>query len=216
MFINIYLLVLFSTSIISIFSFNKIDESYKFLALLIYCTFLTEISAILFAKYFHSNHNVFQIFTIIEYYFYTKIFSAFIKAEKLKKIISFSFYIFLIISILNIFFLQPISTSNTNTIILECYLIVVMSLLLFIDIRNNLEYHNILTEEVFWFNSAVFIFYSINIIIWGLRSLKVYNLKNPPEIVYNQLLWFLCIILYSVFTISIVKNARKSKNHVRG
>ncbi len=214
MLLRIYYFVLISGILISIYSYKKNSKVFKLLIKLIAITFFTEMTAILIVKYLPTNSYVFQIFTPLEYYFYTKIFSAFIKAEKLKKLISLSFYIFLIISLLNIIFLQPLSTSNTNTIILECYLIVVMSLLLFIDIRNNLEYHNILKEEVFWFNSAVFIFYSINIIIWGLRSLKVYNLKNPPEIVYNQLLWFLCIILYSVFTISIVKNAKKLTQNV--
>lgn len=198
-----YLALIFSvlTGLISIpFS----DKGFKAVSLLLVITFISEIVAkCLVSSAGFSNNIVYHIFTPIEFLLYAIVYNYFLKSQKWKKIL-ITFVVFMIIcEVTNSIFLQGLKQTNTNTIILESIMLIILSLRLFLKIREAAIFQNILHSGIFWFNSAVLIYYSINILVWGFHSIKVYQLINPPTIIYKLLL-LLSGLLYITFAVSIL------------
>lgn len=122
---------------------------------------------------------------------------------------SVSAILLILAEIINTIYFQPLSFSNTNIMILESVLLVFFTLILFAEIKDHTLYENLLKEGVFWFNSAVLIYYAFNILVWGFHSFKIYMLDNPPVLIYRINLIF-SAVLYIVYTyanhLSIQKN----------
>lgn len=200
-----YVLLLFGalTSLVFIY---RIDFSFKLLAVLIILTLTSELTAKYISFSLRKDNNiVYHFFTLVEYVFYSLIYASFFNSKKWNYILA-AFVIFLMTAeLVNALYFQPLSSSNTNTTILESVLLIFLSLSLFNKIREDSNYKNILKESIFWFNCAVLIYYPFNILIWGFHSIKVYQLKNPPILIYYINLLF-SGLLYLVFSLSIIIN----------
>jgi hypothetical protein len=89
--------------------------------------------------------------------------------------------------------------------ILESVILVFLSLMLFLRIKESSSYENLLIEGIFWFNSGVLMYYAFNILVWGFHSIKIYHMINPPNIIYSINLFF-CGLLYLAYFIAIYLN----------
>lgn len=201
-----YYIILFIASIGSLVLFFKIDNVYRWISLLLFITLASEVSS----RYISysigvSNNTIYHFFVPIEFILYAVIFSKFIKSKKWDKYLIILSIVVIIAEVFNTMFLQPINQTNTNTMILESVILVFLSLMLFLRIKESTMYENLVLEGVFWFNSAVLMYYAFNILVWGFHSIKVYNLDNPPTIIYDINLFF-CGLLYLTFFISIYLN----------
>jgi hypothetical protein len=119
--------------------------------------------------------------------------------------LGFSFLFLLLAEIINIVFFQPLHIANTNTIIIESIFLICISLAMFNKIRESMQYQHLLKEGIFWFNSAVLIYYSISFLIWGFHSIRVYEMKNPPLVIYSLNLFF-SALLYLFYSFSLFEN----------
>lgn len=187
--------------------YKKTDLPYKWLTTLMILTLVSE----LIAKYIAfgieiSNSVVYHIFTPIEYTIYVIIFINFIQNNKLNILLWTSALLLLLFEIGNTIFFQPLQETNTNTMIAESTLLVILSLRLFLKIRATPSQQNILKRGDFWFASAVLCYYAFNILIWGFHSMKVYLLDNPPQIIYNVNM-LLSGFLYITFITAIILNS---------
>lgn len=198
---SFYYCCLFLSAWFGIMYFRIVSRPFLFLILLVWLVLISE----LFAKYVsyvwhQSNNFVYHIFTPFEFFIYGFIYSQLLGDKKLKIVISILVLFIFVFEVINTFFLQSIHQSNTNTIIVENIFLVTLSLMLFIRIKEVPTYQNLLTEPVFWFNSIILIYYAFNIMIWGFHNLKVYNLANPPNLMYDINLVF-SGMLYLIFSI---------------
>lgn len=185
---------------------KQVSAPFKWLALLLILTFISESTAKFISFSLKKDASlVYHIFTLVEFLLYTAIYRSFFKAKIWDRILALSFFILLSAEILNVVFLQNLKTDNTNTLILESLLLVFISLGLFNNIKERAAYENLLKEGAFWFNSMVLFYYSFSILIWGFHSIKVYQMKNPPIIIYYLNL-LLSGLLYLVFSISLFLN----------
>jgi hypothetical protein len=208
-----YYLLLFTGVLVSILLFNRLESPFKWLAILLILTLVSES----IAKYISSslgkpNNIVYHIFTIIEYILYAVIYSQLFRNSGWRRILIISVFILITAEIINVLFFQPLYVDNTNTMILESIFLIIISLSLFNKIRADMEYNNILQEGIFWFNSAVLFYYSFDILIWGFHSIKVYRLENPPTLVYSINL-LISGFLYLFYTIAIFLNFYFHRNY---
>lgn len=187
--------------------FNKVDKAFRWLSFLVIITLLSELTAKYISIGLHKpNSIVYHIFTSVEYGMYAVIYKMFFNnSKRWNTFLIVSFIVLAISEIFNTVYLQPLLVSNTNIMIAESVLLVALSLGLFIRIRETPVYNNILKEGVFWFNSAVLVYYSFNILVWGFHNIKIYQLKNPPNIIYNINLLF-SGLLYLVYAASVFLN----------
>jgi hypothetical protein len=170
---------------------GKVSGPFQWLSVLILMTLLSEGLAKT-VVYFHlfSNNVIYHFFTPLEYGLYVIIFSKIFESKRVIRLLYASWAILVLAEIFNTIYFQPFDQTNTNIMILESVLLVFFSLLLFLKIKDSLKYDNLLTEGVFWLNSAILVYYSFNILVWGFHSFKIYNMDNPPVIIYKVNLLF--------------------------
>jgi hypothetical protein len=202
-----YYSCLLLSAISGLYCIKKVDTAFRWLAMLIVLTFLSE----LIAKYISyglnkQNNIIYHIFTPIEYTFYILIFTQFLHNKKRQKLFWFSALGLFLLEIGNTIFFQKLNEAPTNVIMVECVLLVFLSLLLFLKIRESPSQGNLLREGVFWFNSAVLCYYAFSTLHWGFHNMEVYNMENPPLILYH-LNKILSGFLYLTFSMAILLNA---------
>lgn len=202
---SLYYCSLILAALISIFLFIRADAPFRWLALLVVLTLISELSAIYILRFSKTNSIVYHFFTPIEYFFYTMIYYRFFRNKKWLYFLMGSVICLLLLEVLNTIYLQPLQVDNTNIAIVESIFLVFLSLMLFVNIRTSLASENILKEGVFWFNSIVLIYYTFNILISGFHSFKVYQFQNPPMVIY-QINFLLSGLLYLVYSLSIILN----------
>ena len=207
-----YYSILIISAIISIMYFSKVDKTFKWVCILIILTLASELMAkfVVPLNLYKSNNIVYHIFTIVEYFMYTIIYKMFFKNKKWDAILLICFVSLTIAAIFNTIFFQPFHVTPTNIMLAESVLLVFLSLSLFIRIRAIAAFDNILKEGIFWFNSVVLFYYSFNILVWGFHNIMIYQLEEPPKIVYDILLLF-SGLLYIAYTTSIVLNHFSTK-----
>jgi hypothetical protein len=199
-----YYSILPTAAAISLFYYKKVEQTFKWICALIILTCISELIAKYVGMRYHENGIVYNIFTPVEYFMYAMIYSKFLNSKKWRTILRITILCLLFLGIINIIFFQPTRDSPTNTMTIESVLLVFLSLLLFINIREKPVYENIVMEGVFWFNSAILFYYSFDILIWGFYEV-MYHMKDPPNINSNMLL-LSSGLLYVVFAFSIVLN----------
>ncbi len=205
-----YYCSLLLSAVTGCYFYKKIETPYKWLTILLVFTLVSELIAKFIAYGMgHPNSIVYHIFTPIEYTLYVTIFLHFIQQKKWNKLFWLSAVALLLFEIVNTLFFQSLQETNTNTMILESCLLVCLSLLLFLKIRETPSKRNILKEGIFWFNSAVICYYSFNIIIWGFHNMEVYMLDNPPQFIYDFNM-ILSGLLYLTYLTAIFLNTKKS------
>ena len=203
---SFYYSILFIGALTGLLLVNRVNTPFKWLSILLMVTLMSELLAKYLSSYLKISSNpVYHFFTVIEYLLYVIVYRYFFAAKLWSKILTISAWIFFTAEIINVIFFQPMQTTNTNTMILESLLLIFLSLSLFLKLRASIEYENILLEGVFWFNASVLFYYSFNILIWGFHSIRVYELKNPPDIIYSLIL-LLSGLLYLFYSASIILN----------
>jgi len=215
MFIEFYNVFYYSSLIISaligIVYFKKVETPFRWIAILIWMTLLSEGVA----KYIaygigQTNNEVYHIFTPLEYIIYIFIFTGFLNSKKWNAMLWLSAAGLVLLEIGNTIYFQSWKEMNTNTIITENVLLVFLSLVLFLRIRKIPFQQNLLKEGVFWFNSGVLCYYAYNIMISGLQSMKVYLLDNPPLVIYDFNL-ILSGLLYLTYSAAILLSSTNRK-----
>ncbi len=199
-----YYCILPLAAVISLLYFKRADKAFKWLCILIFLTCLSEFTALYVGLHYGFNGIVYDVFTPIEYFMYANIYSLFLNDKKWKKILPLTVAFLIFVDVINVLFFQHITEVPTNTINIEMVMLVFLSLLLFINIREKPVYENIIGEGVFWFNSAVLFYYSFKILIWGFYGV-MYNMKDPPKINSNMLL-FSSGLLYLLYVFCILLN----------
>ena len=199
-----YYSVLIIAAAIGLLYIAKVDKAFRWICLLLILTTISELVARYFKSHHENNNIVYVIFTPVEYFVYAMIYKMFFDDKKWTKILFISVAGLIFLELINTIFFQPISETPTNIMDIESVLLVILSLKLFISIREKPVFDNILKEGVFWFNSAVLFYYSFDILFWGFHNL-VFRLENPPAIIYNSLLLF-SGFLYLVFALAVLLN----------
>lgn len=210
-----YYSLLIASALMMVIFIKSSQRPFRMLAVLVILTLLSEITARYVSYGLHTSNNiVYHFFTPVEFTFYVLIYRDFFRSKKWDIILWSCLIFFILAEIFNTIFFQPLSVTNTNTFLLESVLLIIFSLSLFIRIRETAQYENLLQEGVFWFNCAVLLYYAMSLLVWGFHSIKVYQLKNPPMIIYNFLL--ICSgLLYTTYTIAVSLNFASQKQLIK-
>jgi hypothetical protein len=207
-----YFTTLILSSVAALFLFSKVNRVFRFVCVLIISTLINEYLSRYFRDVLHkSNGIIYNLFAPVEYFLYLCIYDTFFQSRRLRTALRISFFAFVFLCVVNFIFLEPVFSVGTNIMNLENDLLVFLSLTAFAQFRYFHVADNILKESMFWFNSAVLIYYAYNILFWGFHSMKVYSLHDPPMIIYDINL-LLSAILYLVYIYAAWLNAKQQKN----
>ncbi len=151
------------------------------------------------------NYWIFNVFTTIEFVFYTFLFYLHFKKKLLKKLVLVLMPSFILIVITNILFIQGFNkTFNTYTFLLGSFFIVIFCCCFF--------YESVLPDKIdqqlskqpfFWICSGLLIYYLGSVIINALfEYLRNNDLKEEGIRIYGTINHTLNVILYSSFCIA--------------
>ena len=166
------------------------------------------------------NYLIYNIFTSIEFLFYSFLFLHFLKKALFNNSILIFLPSYLLLVILNMFFVQGLNeTFNTYSFLVGSFFIVVFCCCYFYEsvLPENADLH-LIQEPFFWICSGLLIFYLGSVIINTLfEYLRSKDLQNEGILIYGFINNSLNVILYSTFCIAFylspsTKEKKEQKN----
>jgi hypothetical protein len=169
-------------------------------------TLAVEITAWLFFQYKINVTLLYIIFTSFEFMFYLFVIAFSIYNLKVRKIILWLMAVYPVLVLLNRLFIQQRSF-HTITYSIGCLLVVAGCIFYFFELFQSTRSVNLLKEPAFWICSGLLFFYCCTFPLIGLWNflpgLSDIILKN-----LNDILTFLNILLYSLFSIAFLCKIR--------
>lgn len=191
---NSYNLILLLVSIFGILHFRKMDLASKFICVLIWTGSITELLAWYWAKHFHNNLPVYNIFGYFELTLVSLYFNYSIDTFRKRHIGYYITGIGIILGIANTVFFQPINTLNSNFIFIECLCIVSMSLYSFyrlLLVSNNLYLQN---NTHFWVPCVLIFYWCTTLFSWGMYDFFAGVFQDRVGILN------ICLVLVNIIT----------------
>jgi hypothetical protein len=192
------------------------DAMFYFIPFLI-VTALVEMSAKWIWKDRNEKFLIFNIFTAAEFVFYSVLFRIHLNNKILRYIVILLIPFYLTLFILNVIFVQELTTSfHSYTFLLGSFFMVVYSCFFL--------YESILPESIsvrlslqpfFWISIGLLIFYLGSVIINALvEYLTKSDFKEQGIIIYRNITNSLNVILYGSFSIAFIlcRNNRKTSS----
>ena len=160
-----------------------------------------------------TNFKLYNFFTVFEFCFYLFIISRILISLRARKIITYTIFSYLVISLLNILFLQK-HTFHSITYSLGCLLIVTASVYYFLELFQFPKSIRLTSEPSFWICSGLLFYYCCSFPFLGILSF----ISTIPEFFLNNvraILIVINILLYSSFTIAFLCKIRIRKYILR-
>jgi hypothetical protein len=168
-----------------------------------------ELTGVLLAWIYGTNVIFYNLFTSIQTAYYLFLIQSSILSVKIKRIIAVCTGIFILLSIINYFFVQNIHTELVSyTFTIGCLFITLSSMYFFYELLHSDKIENYATYVRFWIILGVFIFYTCNIpymSIYNYLSVNYNTILNA----YYKIIEILAYIMYVFFIIGIIWSSKK-------
>ncbi len=196
---------LISFLIVVFLYFKKRDDILLYFIPFLFCTVIVEFIGTWLISKGIKNYLLFNIFTTLEFIFYSFLFYVHFRKIILKRLILFFVPCFILLVLLNMFWGQGINkTFNTYTFLLGSFFIVIFCCCFF--------YESVLPDKIdqqlskqpfFWVCSGLLIFYLGSVIINALYEyLRNNDLQTEGIRIYGIINNSLNVLLYSSFCIA--------------
>lgn len=191
----IYFALLLIVCSIGLIRYRRMDKAFRLLVLLMLITLCCEVLALLADKLWHNNMPLYHVFTFVElsciiwYYFYS------VGHEK-KKVNPWGIIVGLgIVTLLNIIFLEPITTLNVNMLLVEGFVISLIALSALFRIFRNDEIVEPIYNGHFWIWCLLLLFWCFTYFFWGFHKLLMIDPVRMKMLFKIQ--WLLNIATYA-------------------
>lgn len=185
--------------------FTKRDKLILIFIPFLFLTVLVELAGNWYFSKGIKNYQIYNVFTTVEFLFYSFLFYFELKRTFLKKAVVLFVPFFLTCFTINVLFLQGFNkTFNTYTFLLGSFFIVIFCCCYF--------YESVLPERIdlqlakqpfFWVCSGLLIFYLGSVIINALfEYLRTNDLQEQGKKIYQFINLILNVLLYSSFCIA--------------
>jgi hypothetical protein len=187
----------------------------KIFPFFLFVTLIVEIVGQYLSDHKRNNTLLYNFFGVFEFTFYFWILRLIIRNAVAKKIIFHLLWIYPIISLVNIFFIQKLNIFGTITYSLGCLFIVVITIYYFFELFQLPPAIPLLREPAFWICSGLLLYYCCS---FPMFALMTHLGKNTPRFITKNLdniLNLLNILLYSSFTIAFLCRPRVRKSTLK-
>lgn len=157
------------------------------------------------------NAPIYNIYIIVNFAYLIFLLRSFLRNERIKRIFSWSIFTFVVIALINIFFIQGFYSFNTYTFIIGSIIMVICCIYYFYQRMKFPDSQSLLRDPTFWLSTGLLFFYTCSLPIFGLNNF----VANIPLYIYNSFYLInqlLNIILYSLFMISLLCNLNFRKS----
>jgi uncharacterized membrane protein len=185
--------------------FKKRNNLQLYFIPFLFCTVLIECIGAWYLSKVIRNYAMYNVFTTIEFVFYSYLFYMHYKKKVFKTLVLFFIPLFILVVILNILFLQGLNkTFNTYTFLLGSFFIVIFCCCFFYEsvLPDKID-QQLAKQPFFWICSGLLIYYLGSVIINALfEYLRTNDLKEEGIRIYGTINHTLNVILYSSFCIA--------------
>ncbi len=202
----IYLGVLLMTWLFGLIKFKKLSSPYKLLTAFILVTFISESATRLFIYEYRNSCPPYHIYQPLQYFFITAFYLSHLKKSIF--LISWSWVLFIIYSIINSAFFQNVWTVPTNAMLPANIVYVLCSLQLFKSMLMHTSDQPLLRQGLFWYNTSTLILFTFNFFCWSFYNVLLK--LNNDSFTLTDITYALNMQYYIVTGIAIYLNARRS------
>lgn len=196
---SFYFAILIITTFCGLVFFKALQKPFALIATLIWLTLLNEIAAHILMYGKHANAVVYNSFIPVEFFIYTLVFKSFLRNKRWSIVVFCCFALLVLQEAASAFYMHDFYRDQfVETATLENVLLVFFSLGLFLQIRNSDFSKSLKLEGVFWFNSAVLLYYGYNVIFWSFFGPSLSDAMYSVNYVLSGLLYLVyafCIYL---------------------
>ncbi len=204
---DLLLAIYIVVAIISAFLLKRTDGAFRYVALYIIFTAITEWLSIILIKIFRSNTIALNGFVVIMVFLYYFIFKKLWARDKYWNVQN-GFFITVIVSLIaTTFFFKNKDDFPWIQILMLSLIIIYNSLLVLRQMLDEPVETSIFRQSKFWLCSIVFIYYACTFFYWCM-----YNLLNNEALDYMMMFnTILCCVFYPVLTYSVYLNTIENK-----
>ncbi|HTI11133.1 MAG TPA: hypothetical protein VL832_21325 [Puia sp.] len=200
--------------IISVLAYGKLrGTSFRFFPFFLFIIVLVEFAGrYIRMVLLHKNAWLYNISTTLEFVFYAYIFQLQLRDPALKKAASRFMFIYPILVLLNLLFVQGFMQFHSYTMVLGSIAMIVFCCLYFYELLQNPLEGELRRDPMFWISSGILFFYlgdlSYNLLFNLLQKYAANNGGRLFQSINNNLI----LMLYSCFIIAFLcrRNPRKS------
>jgi len=159
----------------------------------------------------NANAAMYNFFSVFEFSFYFFILGEIIKNVRVKKIVRAIIWLYGLLAIGNIVFIQKIYGFPSLTYMIGAFLIVVICIYYFFELFQISHSVTLVRQPAFWICSGLLFFYCCSFPIFASMNLT----KTLPPFIFRNfglIVNILNVLLYSSFTIAFVCRLRTRKS----
>ena len=160
----IYHITLLIGILTGLLRFKKIIRSSRIFLLLLVLTLFVELTAYYCAITYHDNRFIYNPFNLFQF---TLIWASFYLEMRLKPVLVV-FIIFMLFTGINMIFYQPLlSSSNSNTFLVEHLLIIILYFMYLVAYYKNADQGSLRTHPLYWIGLGWLLFSITSVVAFG-------------------------------------------------
>lgn len=136
------------------------DRRFRPIFILLLVSLFIEIIGTLLASYNINTLWLFNLFTLCEFFLIWNFYFKFIKGEKTNGVNYFILSFFVLVALVDLFFINGFERINNITISVESITLIIYSLISFYLIMSRMLFDKLLDAPFFWMNIAVLFYFS--------------------------------------------------------
>jgi hypothetical protein len=157
-----------------------------------------------------SNIGLYNFFSAFEFCFYLYIISRAIGNKKIKSVVIITLFLYVIIAVSNIVFIQKIRNFHTVTYALGCLLIVATCIYYFFELFRIPKSVELINNPTFWICSGLLFYYCCGFPLFGLTNF-LYSISKLIIKNLHTIIIILNIFLYTLFTVAFLCRVKVRK-----
>jgi hypothetical protein len=198
----VYIIILFISFIASLFGLTvKLNRAkLKFFPVLLLVTFIVELIGLSMSNSNKNNILIYNLQNVFEFGFYLFFLNSVIKDFYKGKILFYLIFVYLILSVINIFFIQGIDKFHTYTYILGCLFTAALCIVYFNYLFRFTKSPSLIREPEFWIVTALLFYHAFSLPLFGIINF-IANIPVNLQKILESAIAFMNIMLYLLFTI---------------
>jgi hypothetical protein len=184
-----------------IYQYNVLTPSAKYILLYVAVSGIINLAATIIAKFYHSNNlPLLHVLTVLELYILVLFYQQLLFSSRIPFMFRLLPLVFLAACVFNAVFFQDIYTYNSYARSLEALIIMLLAINYFAKIAASSQSSKIYALPGFWFNTAVFLYFSGAFMLFIFSNFIVGVSRHNFNIIWN-IHAALVLLMYLLFTI---------------
>lgn len=215
-YLSIDLIVLLPAILIGLITFRKKHTLYlKIFPFFLLLILLVELGGQLLQEKGLNNTLLFNLFSVIEFFFFTYFFREVIPNPRIKKIITTISYLLPLLCLADIFLIQGPHIFHTYTYIIGCLVMVGLGITYFYHLFNSTERVDLLHEPAFWISIGIIFFFICSVSVVGSFNYisilpKLIRVNLQKILLLVNTFFYLIFIIAFLCQINILKSSSNS------